>query len=63
MIGVSRKSFLSKIGGGVESERLAGAIACTTLAAEAGVQLFRTHDVAATVQALRVTGAILEKRK
>jgi dihydropteroate synthase len=62
MIGVSRKSFLSKMGVGAESDRLAGALACTALAAEAGVQIFRTHDVAETIQALRVTERILEKR-
>ncbi|HEX3799733.1 MAG TPA: dihydropteroate synthase [Verrucomicrobiae bacterium] len=61
MIGVSRKSFLSKAGGGAEAERLAGALACTALAAEAGAQLFRTHDVAATIQALRVTESILQQ--
>ena len=40
-----------------------GALACTALAAEAGVQMFRTHDVAATVLALRMSEAILAKRK
>ena len=49
--------------GGAETERLPGALACTALAAAAGVQMFRTHDVAATVQALRMTEAILAHRK
>jgi dihydropteroate synthase len=63
LLGVSRKSFLGRIGGADLTERLPGALACAVLAAEAGVNLVRTHDVRATVQALRVTEAILEKRK
>jgi dihydropteroate synthase len=63
MIGVSRKSFIGKLLGDAGGERLAGALACTVLAAEAGVQMFRTHDVAATVQAIRTTEAVLAQRK
>jgi dihydropteroate synthase len=63
LLGVSRKSFIGKIAGGVEGERLPGALACTVLAAEAGVQMFRTHDVAATKQALRVAEAVLARKK
>jgi dihydropteroate synthase len=47
LLGVSRKSFLGKLSGGNGADRLPAALACTVLAAEAGVQLFRTHDVAA----------------
>jgi dihydropteroate synthase len=73
LIGVSRKSFLGKVTGNDPSERQAGAwgssgtdrlpaaLACTVLAAKAGAQMFRTHNVAATVQALRMTEAILGK--
>jgi dihydropteroate synthase len=63
LLGVSRKSFIGKLTGSPENERLPGSLACTVLAAEAGVQLFRTHDVAATVSALRVTEAILAQKK
>jgi dihydropteroate synthase len=63
LLGVSRKSFIGKLSGGPENERLSGALACTVLAAEAGVQLFRTHDVAETVRALRMTEAIMARRK
>ena len=59
LLGVSRKSFL----GGAAEERLPAALACATLAAEAGAQIFRTHDVAATVQALRMAEAILVGKK
>lgn len=61
LLGVSRKSFLEKVSGG--SDRLPGALACTALAAAAGVEIFRTHDVAATVQALRMTEAMQARKK
>jgi dihydropteroate synthase len=38
---------------------LPASLACATLAVAAGVQIIRTHDVAATVQAVRMTEAIL----
>jgi len=59
LLGVSRKSFIGSVAGSPQSERLSGALACTVLAASHGVQLFRTHDVSATVRALRMTEAIL----
>ena len=39
-------------------ERLPAGLACSVWAAREGVQIFRTHDVAATVQALRMLEAI-----
>jgi dihydropteroate synthase len=63
LLGVSRKSFIGKLSGGPENERLPGALACTVLAAEAGVQMFRTHDVAATARALRMTEAVMARTK
>ncbi len=62
LLGVSRKSFIAKLDGKAGSERLSGALACTVLAAEAGVGLFRAHDVAATVKALRMTEAVMARR-
>ncbi|MFM2081554.1 MAG: hypothetical protein RL380_245, partial [Verrucomicrobiota bacterium] len=62
LLGVSRKSFLGKISGADVNERLPAALACTTLAVADGVQLFRTHDVAATVQTLRTAEKILAVR-
>ncbi len=61
MLGVSRKSFLGKVAGDADAERLSGALACTVLAFEAGAGMFRTHDVAATVRALRMAEAVLSK--
>jgi dihydropteroate synthase len=54
LVGISRKSFLGKLLGSGVSERLPAALACTLWAATRGVGFFRTHDVAATVQALRM---------
>ena len=58
LLGVSRKSFIGKIVGGEAGERGRGSIACAVWAVLNGVQFFRTHDVAATVQALRMTEEI-----
>ena len=59
LLGVSRKSFLGKLPGGRKSGRVAAGLACTCLAVQAGVQLFRTHDVAETIEALRMTETVL----
>jgi dihydropteroate synthase len=60
LVGASRKSFLGVVGGGADAAgRLAGSLAAACWAAQAGAQILRVHDVAATRQALAVTGAIL----
>jgi dihydropteroate synthase len=59
LLGVSRKSFLGKISGSDVNERLPAALACSILARVQGVGIFRAHDVAATVQALRAADAVL----
>jgi len=63
LLGVSRKSFLEKLLGAGVAERLPGALAAAGWAVQAGVQIIRTHDVAATVQAVRMTEAILAHRE
>lgn len=62
LLGVSRKSFLGKVSGPDPKQRLAPALACASLAVQAGVRLIRTHDVLETVQAVRMTEAILAHR-
>ena len=62
LLAVSRKSFLGKVAAG-GAGRLPGALACTVLAFEAGMRMFRTHDVEATLQALRLTEAIQARKK
>jgi len=58
LLGISRKSFLGKLGGEASPDRLPGGIACTAWAVLQGVRLFRTHDVAPTIQALNVMAAL-----
>lgn len=58
LLGVSRKSFISKVSGCGEQERLSGALACTVKAALDGAGIFRTHDVAETRHALKMVEAL-----
>jgi len=58
LVGASRKSFINAVVASPPDRRLGGSIAAHVLAAERGAALIRTHDVAATVQALRVMAAI-----
>ena len=44
-------------------QRLGGSIAAHLIAAEGGARIIRTHDVAETVQALRVAAAIREQQQ
>jgi dihydropteroate synthase len=62
LLGVSRKSFLGKVTSGGPAQRLPAALACACLAVADGVNLIRVHDVLETVQAVRMTEAILAKR-
>jgi dihydropteroate synthase len=60
VIGVSRKSFLGKLANSPEmKDRLAPAVALTSLLRVRGADVFRVHDVKENVSALRVTEAIL----
>jgi len=60
LIGVSRKSTLGVITGREVDERLPASLAAAVLAVERGAQIVRAHDVAETVDALRVARATLE---
>jgi dihydropteroate synthase len=61
LVGVSRKSFLGPSLKPVA--RLPAALACASVAVEAGVQMIRAHDVAETLQAVRMTEAIMAGKK
>jgi len=61
LLGVSRKSFIGRLLGAEVTERLPAALACACLAVRAGARMIRTHDVAQTLQALRMTEAILAR--
>ncbi len=62
LLGVSRKSFIGALLGAGVAERLPASLACACLAVEAGVKIIRTHDVLETVQAVRMTEAILQRQ-
>lgn len=57
LAGMSRKSMIGQLLDVPVTERLAGSLACAALAAYAGAQIIRVHDVKATVQAVRVAAA------
>ena len=58
LVGASRKAFLGSLtGDGIEAT-LAGTVAVSLMAAAAGASIFRVHDVAEHVAALRVLDAI-----
>ncbi len=63
LLGVSRKSFIGKLLGATLNERLPASLACATLAVAGGVQIIRAHDVAETVQAVRLAEALLARKK
>jgi dihydropteroate synthase len=54
LLGWSRKSTLGLITGQPASERAAISVAAALLAVERGAAVVRVHDVAATVQALKL---------
>jgi dihydropteroate synthase len=62
MVGASRKSFIASVMPSQPQERLGGSIAAHLIAAKGGAHIIRAHDVAETVQALRVAAAIEDKR-
>ena len=60
MVGMSRKSMVAQLLNRPLDERLAGSLALALLAAERGAAIFRVHDVAATVDVLKVFAAVTE---
>ncbi len=55
MVGVSRKSFIGKIGFAADpKQRMPGSLAAGLFALAQGATILRVHDVAATVQAVHV---------
>jgi len=58
LIGVSRKSMFGALLGRSVDERVAGSVAMATAAVLAGASIVRTHDIAATVDAVKVAVAL-----
>jgi dihydropteroate synthase len=63
LVGVSRKSFIGKLLGVETENRLPASLACAILAVRDGANIIRTHDVAATVQAVRMAEIIFARKK
>jgi len=63
LVGVSRKTMLGAITGRPVAERVAASVAAAMLAAQKGAKILRVHDVAATVDALKVLAAIEQGEK
>jgi len=59
-VGLSRKSMLAKITGRDVDDRMAGSIALAAIAVLNGARIVRAHDVAATVDAIRVAAAVVQ---
>jgi dihydropteroate synthase len=60
LIGVSRKSMIGQILHVSAHERVAGALALTALAFQQGARIFRTHDVLATKECIRICQAVAQ---
>ena len=58
VVGLSRKSMVGKLTGHPEGERVLGSVVLAVMAVLAGARIVRAHDVAATVEALRVVAAV-----
>ena len=62
LVALSRKDFVGEALGRAKEDRLAGSLAAAALCVSAGARVVRTHDVAATVDAVRLTEAVLGRR-
>ena len=60
LVGLSRKSMIGKLLGREPGERLPAGLALALMAVERGAAVVRTHDVAATVDALAMWTALKE---
>ena len=58
LVGISRKSTLGELTGRPTDERMAASVAAAVIAVLHGASIVRAHDVAATVDALKVTSAV-----
>jgi dihydropteroate synthase len=60
LVGVSRKSFIGRVLGRATHERLYGGLGLAALAVSMGARIIRTHDVAATCDAVQMVAAVLQ---
>jgi dihydropteroate synthase len=57
-VGLSRKSLVAALTGRPAAERMAGSVALATVAVLKGARIVRAHDVAATVDAVRIANVM-----
>ncbi len=62
LVGLSRKRFINAVSPSKPDERLGGSLAGNVMAVVEGADIVRVHDVAETVQAMRVLTAISKAR-
>jgi len=58
MVGISRKSMIGNVINRPVDQRLAGTIAATSHAIANGASIIRSHDVAATMDAIKICGEL-----
>ncbi len=59
LMGVSRKSTIGTLTGKPVDQRLPGSVALTAFCCQSGAKIIRTHDVAATVDAINIATAVM----
>jgi dihydropteroate synthase len=58
LVGLSRKSMIGRLLGRDVDDRMVGSVALALMAMERGASIVRVHDVAQTMDALRLLGAV-----
>jgi dihydropteroate synthase len=62
LVGASRKRFIDQVAPAPPDRRLGGSLAAHLLAVAGGARIIRAHDVAETMQAIKVAAAIRDAR-
>jgi dihydropteroate synthase len=60
LVGLSRKSMLARLTGRAVEDRISGSVALAAIAVLNGARIVRAHDVAATLDAIRVAAAVAQ---
>ncbi len=63
LVGLSRKSMLGTLTGRAPEQRVAASVAAAILAVERGASIVRVHDVAETVDALKIFDAVTREQR
>ena len=63
LAGLSRKAFIGTLTGRDVNDRVYGSVATALIAAQNGAKIIRVHDVAATVDALKIWNAVARQSK